>query len=425
MKYNKEILENKNVKFELEVNKEEWEHCLEDSYEHNKSKYKVQGFRGGKVPRKIIEKNYGDTVFYDDAINHAFYHYFEDVLEKEKDVELVGNPKVDVKKIDENGLTLVVTCVVRPDVVLGEYKGLKIEKPEAVVTDEEVDAEIKAMQEKSSRWVKTEREAKLGDTVIMDFVGSESGVEFEGGKAENFELELGSHRFIEGFEDQIVGMKAGEEKNIDVKFPEDYPAENLKGKPAVFKINLHEVREKEIPELTDEFAKNVSEFDTLNEYKEDIKKHLLERKSQKAEYDYEEALLKAVSENSNVVVPEEMIDEQVDAFIHDFEQRLMQQGMKLEDYLKYLHQTMEDLKAGKRDDAKKVIVTRLTMEEIINKEKITVEPEELDKKLEEIAGKVGKTVEEYKKSLNQNILGNIVNQMVVDKLLKFLKENNK
>lgn len=423
MKYTKELLKGE-VKFEISLSKEEWQEEINHAYEHTKSKYRVEGFRAGKAPRKVIEKQYGIGVFYDEALNHCFYEYYDEVLSKEKDVEIIGNPSVDIKKIDEDGLVLVVKQSLKPEVTLGEYKNLEIEKSEVKVSAKEVNAEIAKMQEKSSRMVKVDREVKNGDTVVMDFSGSVNGKKFDGGTATNFELEIGSGRFIPGFEEQIVGMKAGEHRDITVKFPEEYPAEELKGKDSVFAIDLHEVREKVLPELNDEFAQNVSEFDTLEEYKKDVKKQLLAKKKQQAEYELEEKMIEAISNNASVEIPEVMIDEQVEEFIHDFEHRLSHQGLRLSDYLSYMGTSLEDLKKSRREDAMKTCKTRLALEAIIKAEDIKVEPEELDQSIAVHAGYAKQDVEEFKKSLNQHQLSHIVNEVLINKLLKFLKQAN-
>lgn len=424
MEYTKELLEKKQVKFSINLTHEEWENELNHVYEHQKTRFVVEGFRKGKAPRKVIEAQYGESIFYNDALNEAFYHYFNDILGKETEIEMVGSPKIDVKKLDNSGVTLEVIIDTKPDVQLGEYKGLKVEKPKAKVTTKEVDEEIEKMVEKSARFVKVDREVKQGDVAVIDFTGYHNGEEFDGGHAENFELEIGSHRFIDGFEDQIVGMKAGDEKDINVTFPEEYPVENLKGAPAVFKIKLHEVREKQLPKLDDEFAKNVSEFDTLEEYKASVKEDLLKQKQTQADYDFEEKLIEAVVDNASVDIPQSMIEEQADEFIHDFEHRLAHQGLKLDDYVKYMGTTVDELKNSRLDDAKKTCKTRLTMDAIIKAENIKVEDSDIDKAIEKQALKMGTTAEEIKKGLDGHALSHIANDIIVEKLLTFLKENN-
>ena len=424
MEYTKELLKNKQLKFEINLSNEEWQHELDHVYEHQKSKFKVEGFRNGKAPRKVIEKQYGESIFYNDALNECFYRYFNEVLTKEKDVEMVGNPKLDVSKLDATGVTLVVTIDVKPEVKLGAYTKLGVEKETPKVTSAEVTEELNKIIEKSARFVAVEREVKNGDTAVIDFTGYDNGVAFEGGHGENYSLEIGSGTFIPGFEDQIVGMKKDEERDITVTFPENYPAENLKGKPVVFKIVLHEVREKQLPELNDEFAKNVSEFDTLKEYKDSIKADILKRKEFDANIHYEEKLIEKVCENASVEIPQSMVEEQADAFIHDFEHRLSHQGLKLEDYVKYMGTTVEDLRNSRLEDAQKTCKTRLVMEAIIKAENLKVENEDIEKQLAKQALKMGISVDEVKKGLNEHALSHIANDVIIEKLLNFLKENN-
>ncbi len=425
MKYTKEQQKNKQIKFVIDLTKEEWEHELDHVYEHQKSKFKVEGFRVGKAPRKVIEKQYGESIFFNDALNESFYHYFNEVLEAEKDVEMVGNPSVDIKKIDDTGVTLEVTIDVKPEVKLGEYKNLGVEKPVAKVTADEVKKELEKMVEKSSRFVVANREVKNGDIANIDFTGYKDGKAFDGGHAEKYDLIIGSGSFIPGFEEQIVGMKTGEEKDISVTFPADYPVEDLKNAPVVFKIKLHEVKEKQLPKVDDEFAKNVSEYDTLDEYKKSIKEDLLKQKKQDAEYKYEESLIEKVTENAEVEIPQSMVEEQADMFIHDFEHRLSHQGLKLDDYVKYMGTTIEDLKKSRLDDAKKTCKTRLVMDAIIQKENLKVEDKDIDAEIQKQALKMGTSVEEVKQGLNEHTLSHIANDIIVKKLLDFLKENNK
>lgn len=423
MEYTKEVLADKKVKITLKITKEEWEKALQDAYEHTKQKYRVQGFRTGKAPRKVIEKEYGDTVFYDEALNNCFYVYYEQALVKEK-LETVGNPRLDVDKIDETGVTMKVTTEVYPEVELGAYTGLTIEKAEIKVSSAEVNAEVEAMREKASRMVVVEREAKNGDTVVIDFVGKKDGVAFDGGTAKGYELKLGSGSFIPGFEDQLVGAKAGEEKVIDVTFPAEYPAEDLAGKPCTFDVTVHEVREKVMPELDDEFAKNVSEFDTLEEYKKSVKEELKKEKQAKAEQEAEEKLLEKITENSKVEIPEVMVHEQAHEFVHQFAHQLEHQGLNINDYVKYMNTTVEELEKSRMDDARKTVKTRLVLEAVMKKEGISLEKEELEKAIKEQADLNGVDVEEFKKTVHEHYLNQIASNLILNKLFEFLKKNN-
>lgn len=424
MEYTKELLANKQIKFTINLTSEEWQHELDHVYEHQKSKFKIEGFRNGKAPRKVIEKAYGESIFYNDALNESFYRYFNEVLNNEKEVEMVGNPKLDVSKLDNTGVTLVVTIDIKPEVKLGAYTKLGVQKETPKVSAAEITAELNKTVEKSARFVTVQREVKTGDTAVIDFTGYDNGVAFEGGHGENYSLEIGSGTFIPGFEDQIIGMKSGEERDITVTFPENYPAENLKGKPVLFKIKLHEVREKQLPEINDEFAQNVSEFDTLKEYKDSIKAEILARKQHDANIHFEEKLIEEICDNAEVEIPQSMIEEQAEAFIHDFEHRLSHQGLKLEDYVNYMGTTVEELKNSRLEDAKKTCKTRLVIEAIIKKEDLKVENEDMEKAFAKQALKMGTSVEEIKKGLNEHALSHIANDIIIEKLLNFLKENN-
>lgn len=421
----KKIKEKENkMKFEIEISKEEWNEELENSYEKNKGKYKVQGFRNGHAPRKIIEQNYGEYVFFDSALDNAFYKYFYEVLQKEKDVEIIGSPALNVKKMDETGLTLEVICTLKPEVKLGEYKNLTIEKDKISVSKEEIDAEMELLKDQQSRMVEVERKSQNGDTLNINFEGFVDGKPFEGGKAEKFDLVLGSKSFIDNFEQQLEGTVKGEEKDVVVKFPDDYHAENLKGKQATFKVLVNEVRVKEIPELTNELIKNISEFESLKEYEKDVKEKLLKNKEAEQKTKQETKLVDKISDNATVVVPKIMVDEQVDAMIENMKQRMQYQGLQFEDYLKYINSNLEDFKKSQRIEAEKIVKTRLVLEAIVKAEKIEVSEKDLKEKIEEIAKKQNKTFDEINKLLNDHYKEHMLNDLLVDKLLNFLTENN-
>jgi len=424
MKYTKELLEKNKVKFTVETTKEEWEHCLAHSFEHNKEKYTVQGFRKGKAPRNIIEKNYGEYVFYDDAINHSFSHNYTEILDKETDLEPVNHPSVNILNFD-NGLKYEIVVEVKPEVILGDYKGLEIKKDKVKVTNEEIETELKLAQDKAGRLVSVERPVQNGDTATIDFSGSLNGVKFDGGTAQDYDLVIGSGSFIPGFEEQLVGMKKGETKTIEVTFPETYFEESLKGKPVNFEVTIKEVRVKELPELDDEFAKNYSEFETLEEYKADVKNTIKENKEKESNYKYENDLIDKVTDNATVEVSDTIIEKQIDEFIKDFEYRLMYQGYKLEDYLKHMNSTMQELRESRREDAIKTAKTKLVLEEIIKREKIEVTEQEVENKLKEMAESRNIKLEDFKKGLNEQFFNRIYGQMITDKLLAFLTENNK
>ncbi len=423
--YTSKKLDKNMYEITISVSKDEFEKYVEHSYEENKGKFNIEGFRKGKAPRAMIEKNYGSTVFYDDAIDHLFSHEYSDALAKETEIVPVANPEIRIDKFDDNGIVLVAKVQSVPDVKLGAYKGLEIKKATGEVKDEQIEKEINQARERQARYVEVEREARDGDYAVIDFTGFVDGKEFEGGKAENYRLKLGSHTFIEGFEDQVIGMKVNEEKDVKVTFPQEYFSEALKGKPAVFKVKLHKVEEKVLPDVDDEFASNVSEFETLADYKADIKKHLQENLDAKLKREDENNIIEAVVKASEVEIPDVMVENQLDMFIQDFATRLSYQGFKLEDYLTQMNMSEKDLRDERREQAKETVKTRLVLEEIVKQEKLDVTDEELDKKLSEMADKYKKSLDEYKKSLGERNIAYFKNDILMNKLLKLLTESNK
>ncbi len=424
MKYEKKILDDKRIEVKLNVSKEEWDSALEHAYESNKGKYSVQGFRKGHTPRKVIEKTYGDTVFYDDAIDDCFYRYYFEMLSKEKNIKPVSAPEVNISKIDENGLELILRITQEPEVALGDYKGITIEKKEIKVSASEVNHELEHMKESRAKYVSVDREIKNGDTATIDFVGSIDGKKFDGGSAEDFDLEIGSKSFIDNFEDQLVGLKKGDKKDVKVTFPENYHVDDLKGKPAVFAVEVKDVKEKQYPEIDDKFADEVSEFSTLKELKEDIKKKLVERKTREEQNEAESKLIDKICENAKVEIPQVMVDNQVEDFIKDFERRLSYQGLNLDGYLKYTGTTLEDLRKSRVEDAKKTVKTRLVLTAIMEKEKIDVTEQEIADKFNEGTKDKPKTIEEIQKTLGPDQYNYMANSLLLNKLMKFLKENN-
>lgn len=423
--YTTEKLGGDKFKIKIELSADEWNAYVNEAYEKDKARYKVQGFRPGKAPRRVIEQNYGANVFFETALDEAYAHEYGKVLDAEKEIEPVENPKVDIEKFDETGLTLVLEVQSMPEVKLGAYTGLEIEEAKGSVEDAQVEKELGQMRERNARFVEVQREAKNGDFVTIDFCGKLNGEKFAGGEAKDYRLELGSHSFIPGFEEQIEGMKLGEEKTISVTFPEEYHAEDLKGKPATFDIKLNKVEEKQLPELNDEFASNVSEFETLAELKADIKGHLEESLNERLARETENNIIKKITENAEVNVPDCMVERQIDAYMKDMETRLSYQGLKLEDYVKYMNTSIDQIRNDNRKHAAETVKTRLVIEEVIQKEKLSVTEEELEAKLEEVAKKYNKSVEDYKKLVGERQMIYFENEILMDKLIKFLKENNK
>lgn len=425
MSYTLEKLEKSQVKITFDVDAETFNKAIEEAYQKTKGKFQIQGFRKGHVPQKVIEGIYGKEVFYEDAMDIVIPEAYGEALQKEESLDVVAQPELTAFDFKENGgatFTLVVT--VKPDVKLGAYKGLSVEKKVETVTAKQIEDAMNENREKQARFVDVDGEAKLGDTLDFDFSGSVDGKKFEGGTAEHYELELGSGQFIPGFEEQLVGVKAGDKKDVKVTFPEDYQAEELKGKEAVFECTIHSVKVKELPALDDEFVKDVSEFDTLDEYKADIKTKLTEDAGKRAERDFEDALVDAIVAGSEVEVPEAMIDAEAEDMVGEFEYRLMYQGLKLDDYLSYIGLTKDQLKGEYKEQAAKSVKIRLVMEKIVKEEDLKFAEEEIDAKIEKAAQEAGKTADEFKKSLRKEQIDYLVNQILSDKLMSMLKEAN-
>lgn len=425
MKYAIEKGEKSTVKIAVTLTAKEWDEAQLIAYNKTKAKYAVQGFRKGHVPKAVIEQYYGKGVFFEDAINECFAKYYYDILDKEPSVEPIDRPDVQIDKIDEKGLKFTAIVPVKPEVTIGAYKGIKIEKVEYNVNDDDIQTEVNRLLERNAVEVNVDgRPCQNGDITVIDYSGSVDGVKFAGGTAEKQNLTLGSGMFIPGFEDQVVGMNIGDTKDINVKFPDDYGAEDLKGKDAVFTVTLHEIKEKKTPELTDEFVKEKEGFDTVDAYKASVKERLEKANAQRAEREVEDNLIKAITDSSEVEIPDSLIDREVDNMIQQTSYRLMYQGLKFEDYLKYTGQTEEDYRAGCRDSAKEHVKTQLVIDKILTEEKIVATEEDIMAKIEEQASSVGKSVEEYAKSVTDKQRGYIENGVIIDKLFKFLKENN-
>ncbi len=412
------------VEFALDAN--EWEAEVEKAYNKNKGRYNIDGFRKGKVPRSVLEKTFGEYLFYEDAFNDMCPRVYQEMLDKETDIFPVDYPAIDVKSFTKEGVVFTATVTLLPEVKLGAYKGLEVKKRKVSVTAPEIEGELKSMQEKQARFVEvTDRAAKNGDLVNLNYSGSVDGVKFAGGTAEDQELELGSHTFIEGFEEQMVGMNIGEEKDLNVTFPTAYHSEELAGKPAVFAVKLLGIREKQLPELNDEFASDTTEFSTLDELKADIKKHIKEHKEHHAEVDAENELIKTIVDASEVEIPDVMVEDQLNRMIDDVQNRLAYQGLKFEDYLAYTGSNMEAYRDSRRDEAKNAVKTTLVLEEIVKAEKIEVTEADIEAKLAEISSKMGKTVEELKKTVVKGQEEYLKNTIISEKVIKVIKDLNK
>ena len=425
MKYSYEKGEKSTVKVTVTLTAKEWAGMQDQAYEKTKGKYQVPGFRKGHVPKSVIEQSYGKGAFYEEAINLAFSKYYYDVLEKEPSIEPIDRPDVEIDKLDEKGLTFTATVPVKPEVKLGDYKGIKIDKVEYNVKDDDVTSEVNRLLEQHATEEPVEgRPAKNGDITVIDYSGSIDGVKFDGGTAEKQNLTLGSGMFIPGFEEQVEGMNVGETKDITVKFPDDYGAENLKGKNAVFTVTLHEIKEKKLPELTDEFVKDKTGSETVDAYKASVKEKLEKANARRAEREIEDKIIKAITDKSEVEIPDSLVERELDNMVQQASYRLMYQGLKFEDYLKYTNQTMEAYREGLKESAKDHVKTQLVIDKILTDEKIEATKEDVDAKIAEQAQSVGKDAEEYAKTVSDKQRGYIENGVVIDKLFKFLKDNN-
>lgn len=398
MSFKVEQLEEKNmVKLVIEADADEFEAGLNTAYNKNKNKINVPGFRKGKAPRKMIEKLYGAEIFFEEAANSIIPDAYSKAA-KESELDIVSQPKISVVQL-ESGKPFVFEAevAVRPEVELGTYKGVEVSKADTEVTDADIEEELKKVQDQNSRTVSIEdRAVKDGDMTVIDFEGFVDGVAFDGGKGENYPLTIGSHSFIDNFEDQIIGMNIGDEKEINVTFPEDYHAENLKGKPATFKVSVKEIKEKQLPELDDDFAQDVSDFDTLAEYKEDLKKKIAERKEADAKSKKESEVLAKVVEASNMDIPQAMIDTQVNRMVEDFAMRLQQQGLSVEQYFQYTGLTPDKIMEDMKPEAVKRIKNSLVLEAIAKAENIEVSDEEFEEELKKMADMYKMEVEKIK-----------------------------
>ena len=426
MSHTYEKLSSNKAKLTIVVPAEQFDEAMNKAYLKMRGRINVPGFRKGKAPRKLIETMYGEGVFYDDALDIIFPEVYPAAIEAEG-LKPVDRPEVNVEEIGQ-GKDLKFTCevFVRPDVELGQYKGLEVEVEQQVVTDEMIDTRIKQDQQKASRTVDVEdRPVATGDTVKLDYAGTVDGVAFEGGTAKDQTLVIGSNTFIPGFEDQMIGMQIGEEKDLNVTFPEQYHAENLAGKAAVFHVKVNGITVTEMPELDDDFAADVSDFTTFAEYKESIVKELNDRAAKNNEVAVENALVEKAVENATIDVPEAMITEQTEYILREMEMRMMYQGLRMQDYLKYTGQTKEQLQEAYRGEGEKRVRIELTLEAIRKAEGIEPTEEEINAQIAEQAERMGQKVEDFEKTLTAEQRGYLADQAAVQKVVNLLKADAK
>ena len=410
------------LKLTFSVEAEKFDEGMKTVYKKTAKYFSIPGFRKGKAPMSIIEKTYGPSIFYEDTFNEIVPEIYEKEL-KENNIEAVSRPEIEITQM-EKGKELIFTAIVqtKPEVKLGKYKGIELEKSDTTVSAADVKKELDRMAEKNARLVSIEdRAVKNKDITVIDFEGFVDGVAFEGGKADNHELEIGSKTFIPGFEEQIIGMKIEEEKEINVKFTEEYFSKELAGKDATFKVKLHEIKVKELPAIDDDFAKDVSEFDTLKDLKASIKDKLTEEKKNQAKYQLEDAAIKAVSDNTEIDIPSGMIETEIDNILKDIDGRLAYQGLNLEQYLKMMNKSEDDMRKEYEEQAVMSVKTRLVLEAIVKEENIEATDADIEAKLKEMAANYGKSEEELKN--NENLTQYLKNNISTEKAIQFIIDN--
>ena len=413
-----EKLEKSRVALTIEASAEEFEAAVNKAYLKMRGKINVPGFRVGKAPRKIIEKMYGEEVFYEEAVNIILPDAYEDAI-KEQKLDVVGYPEVELESCTKEGVVFKCTVAVYPEVKLGQYKGLEAPKAEVKVAAADVNARLKEMADRNSRLVSVERAVKKGDTADIDFEGFDNGVAFDGGKGENFDLEIGSGSFVPGFEEQLIGMKAGEEKDIDITFPENYTPE-LAGKPVVFHVKVNEVKVKEVPALDDEFAKDVSEFDTLKDLKADIKKKLTAERTEAAQRAFEDVLMAKVAEGVEADVPHEMVDLQAEQMTEGFKQQLASQGIPFDQYLKMTNTTEADFKSQAYGPAEQQVKMDLAISAIVKAENLEATDDEVEAEMKKVADRYGMDLDTVKKYLRPE---EVKEQVIREKVIKLVADN--
>ncbi len=416
-----ENLEKNMAKLTVEVPAGQFEEAIKAAYNKNKGRFSIPGFRKGKAPLAMIEKMYGLEVFYEEAANIVLDATYPDAAD-ESELEIVSRPEIDLVQIEKGKpFIYTATVAVKPEVTLGEYKGIEVERAVAEVTDEDVEKELKKVQDQNSRLLTVEdRPVEDGDHTVIDFEGFVDGVPFEGGKAEDYSLVIGSHSFIDTFEEQLIGRNIGEECEVNVTFPEVYHSKEVAGKPAMFKVTVKEIKVKELPELNDEFAGEVSEFDTLDEYKADIRAKLLESKEKQAATENENRVVEKVVEGASMDIPEPMLDFQVQNMINDYARRMQSQGMSLSEYMKYTGMSADQMKNQARPQAEKTIRTRLVLEAVVKAENIEISQERLDEELQNMANSYKMEIDQVKSYMGDHGIEQMKEDLAVQEAVDFL-----
>ncbi|MCL2060176.1 MAG: trigger factor [Oscillospiraceae bacterium] len=421
-----EEVEKNKVKIEIEVGADVLEEGLNTSYKKNAKRFTIPGFRKGRAPRSMVERYYGVEVLYEGAIDAICPDYYDKAV-TENNIEPVDSPELDLVELERGKpFIFTATVVVKPEVKLGEYKGIEVPSPPVLVTEDDIEEELKKAADKNARLIPIEdRAAQAGDTLLIDYEGFIDGVPFEGGKGEGYNLEIGSNTFIPGFEDQLIGKLAGDSDKITVRFPEDYQSEELKGREAVFEVTVHSIKMKELPVIDDDFAQDASEFDTLDEYKADIRKNLTEEREDQAKREFENTLIKKIADGAEIDIPDAMIDRQTERNIKEFEMTLAYQGLDLDRYLMLTSSSRDDLENNMHERSESEVRTRLVLEQIAKEESLTDTDEDYENELRKRAEIYKKDYDEYKEQVSDDLAGYIRNKIKTEKIVAFLTENAK
>ncbi|MFZ5942760.1 MAG: trigger factor [Bacillota bacterium] len=430
MQVSTERIDKKQVELTIEVDEKKFEEGLQFAYKKIVKQVNIPGFRKGKVPRKILEQRFGVEVLFEEAVDHIMPQaYMEAINSLEEGIEPVGKPEVEIVQLEANKPFIFKAKVeIKPEVELGEYKGLELEKIDTVVTEEEVEKEVENLRQRHAQLEVMSEDTSIenGDTVTIDFAGKKDGVPFEGGTAEDYTLEIGSGTFIPGFEEQLVGMKIGEEKTIEVTFPAEYHSEDLAGQPATFDVKIKEIKRKKVADLDDEFAKDVSEFETLQELKADVENRLKNRKDENAKSNLKQQAVEKAAENAQVEIPQAMIDSQIDNILQDFDYRLRMQGLSLDKYLEYASQNVDSLRATYQDDAAKNVKEQLVLEAIAKAEGLEVDEADIEEEINRLSGVYKQEPEKVKEILSkQGQMEAVKHSIIIDKTIQFLVDNAK
>ncbi len=424
MVLNVEKKENGIYEASISLDSKEWQDSLNSAYEKNKGKFNIAGFRKGHAPRNIIEKNYGEGAFVNEALDEVYYKAYTQILREHEEIKPIDAPKLEIKKLDNTGVDIVLTISCVPDFTLAKYKGLTFEKNKTEITDKDIEEEINKELLRASRLVETNKPVKNDDFVTLDFDGYIDGKQFDGGKAENYQLKIGSKSFIDNFEDQLVGLNIGDKKDVVVTFPEDYHQKDLAGKKATFKVEIKNIRERVMPILNEEFVSNSTEFDDVDKYKQSIRTRLEKEADERNELELDNDILDKIIDDTDLTVPDVMVEEEFNRQMNGMNTQMQYQGIKLEDYVNYIGKTMDQFKEEVKNNSRRNVKGRLVLEKLIRDEHLDVIEKDIDQKIEEMAKNTGKSLEEFKKHVNNDMINHIANEILMKKLVEFLKNNN-